>query len=245
MYSTAPSLDISISRELALLAPPNERVSWLYASWRPDWERWCIWQMSPPGTAPTVMWGPDTRLVVRAETVLGNRMIRLAPDPRFRQVLNRANMTRWAWELHLATGAYPQPFWVVEGEAGGHKWQFSEEEARLLKLHGHSGETPEPGSMSYAPIDRRVIEKLLPLDQLRMWNTLSKGLHELDSRDLDARENQIMLEANRALWNWIQTQVDEAVSETVTGRDKPYYHDADANYEEIEREFIESDLINN
>lgn len=239
----APSPPASFVHDLATLAPPSEHVSWLRVTWRPDWGRWCIWQLTPPGAVPSIMWGPDTRVLVRGETILGKRMIRLAPDPRFKLILNRGNMTRYAWELHLETGAYPQPLWVVQGPRGGHKWNFSDQESRLLQMAGHDGEPPEPGTLPYAPLDRRVFDKLVVLDRLRTWNLMSRALHELDERDFDRAEHAQMVEANRQLWNWMKTQVDVAADESgVTGRDRKHggYRDADAGYEAIEEQFITS-----
>jgi hypothetical protein len=240
MYHAAPSLEPSVVEALASLTPRGDNVAWLHASWRPDWERWCIYQMTPAGHAPSMVWGPETPLVMRAENILGKRMLRLAPDPRFKQLLNPAMMTRHAWRLHLETGAYPQPFWVVQGRTGGHKWDYSAEESRLLQLHGHSGEAPEPGTLPYAPIDNRVLNQLRPVAYLRLWNTLSKGLHEMDARELDAHEADLMREGNRQLWKWLQRQADEVFDDATGSERGAGYRDSDANYEEIEQEFVEN-----
>lgn len=229
--------------ELEVLSPTSENISWLLASWRGDWERWCIWQMIPPAGVPATLWGDDTQLVTRVEVIAGKRLIRTAPDPNYRLVLNRKLMTRWAWELHLATGCYPQPFWVVQGDQGGHKWSFSEQEARLAEMNGFPAEPPEPGTLPYAPLDRRVLEKIVAYDQLPYWNMLAKGHHELDERDLDEREAEMMREGNRQLWKWLDTQVDRAVEESgvaLAGDPGAGYRDSDADYEEIEEEFINS-----
>jgi hypothetical protein len=239
----APSLAPSIVRELELLAPRSDQISWLHASWRPDWGRWCVWQMIPPAGVPTTLWGPDTQVISRVETLLGRRMIRLAPDPRFKLILNRKMMTRWAWELHLETGCYPQPFWVVQGSQGGHKWSFTDEEERLAAMKGFPVEPPEPGALPYAPLDRRVLAKIAVYDQLPYWNMLSRGLNELDERDLDRREAEMMQRANRQLWNWLDSQVDRAVEESgVALASDPAggYRDSDAGYEEAEEAFINS-----
>lgn len=243
MIYEAPSLAPTFVRELELLAPRSDQMSWLHCSWRPDWGRWLIWQMIPPAGVPTTLWGPDTQIITRVETVLGKRMVRLAPDPRYRLILNRQMMTRYAWDLHLETGCYPQPFWVVQGDRGGHKWMFTDEEERLAQMHGASPEPPEPGSLAYAAPDRRVIEKVAVLDQLPIWNTLSKGLNELDERDLDVREAEMMRAANRQLWNWLDSQVDRAVEESgvaIASDPGTGYRDAEAQYEEIEEQFINS-----
>jgi hypothetical protein len=190
-----------------------------------------------------MLWGPDTQVIARMETVLGNRAVRLALDPRYRVILNRELMTRWAWDIHIKTGAYPQPFWVVQGSDGGHKWSFTEEESRVAGMNGFPDEPPEPGSLPYAPLDKRVLAKIAVYDQLPMWNALSKGLNDLDVRDLDKREVEMMQAANRQLWNWLGTQVDRAVEEAgvrMAGDPGHGYRDGDADYEATEEAFITS-----
>lgn len=246
LYHDAPSAPESFLAELAAYAPRNDQIAWLHASWRPDWERWCIWQMLPPVGVPATVWGPDTRLTLRVEQRLGGRMIRMAPDERFRLILNPALMTRWAWRLHLETGCYPQPLWVVEGRHGGHKWSWSEQESRRSVMRGGPEEAPEPGSLEYAPLDRRVLAKIVHLDRLRSWNLASKALNELDARDFEAREQATLQQLNRELWDWMDSQVDEAIAAAAAegvrlapGRNR-VVDDADVDYEQIERDFIEN-----
>lgn len=244
LYPVAPSDCASWIQAIESLAPRSERLSWLKVTWRPDWQRWCVWQMTPPAGAPAIMWGPDTILTVRVENILGNRMVRQSPDPRFVVRLNRGNMTRWAWALHLETGCYPQPFWVVQGHAGGHKWQFNPAEEKLAVLHGYGEDPPEPGSLPYAPVDRRVFRKLIPLDQLRVWNFLSRQLDERDERDLDDTERQQMVDARWQLWRHMESQVDQAVAESgvrLAGDPMGGYRDADVDYEATQEAFITSD----
>ncbi len=243
MYHEAPSLAPTVVRDLELLAPSGGHLSWLHCTWRPDWERWCIWQMVPAHGAPAMAWGPDMRMVTRAESALGKRTIRMAPDPRYRLFLNRELMTRWAWQIHIATGHYPTPFWVVQGSEGGHKWAFSQQEEKLAKIKGFSGDPPEPGSLPYAPLDKRVIAKIAPFDQLPLWNVMSRAFHEMDERDLDQRENDMLVAANTQLWNWMDSQVDKTVEESglaSAGDPGAGYRDADADYEGLHEQFIHS-----
>lgn len=243
MYTFAPSDCQNWVEAIEKIAPPSERLSWLQITWRPDWQRWCVWQVLPRGHAPAQTWGPDTALVMRSELALGKQVIRMAPDQRLRQILNRGAMTRHAWKLHLETGCYFQPFWVVEGKHGGHKWQFSDEQSRLLGMAGLPEQPPEPGSQPYAPVDRRTFEKLLVLDELQAWEGLSKAKDELDERDLDNEDREAMQLARQKFWDWSKSQVDETF-ETAEIRIAPDaghgYRDSDAGYEEAEEAFVTS-----
>lgn len=246
VWLEAPTPDASVVHEMAALTPVSDRLSWFTFAWRPDWCRWAVYQMVPPHAAPSYMWGPETKTIYRPEVLLGRRMLRATTDERFRLVLNRQNMTRWAWDLHVATGCYPQPIWVVQGNHGGHKWNFTPQEQKLLGMQGLPEDPPTPGSLPYAPIDRRVINALLPMatGRVELWNMLSRGLHELDERDLDTEEKDAMVAGNWALWSWIQTQVDQTVETSgvrVAGDPGAGYRDADAGYEEQLETFINSD----
>ncbi len=242
MYSFAPSYSESTVQQIESLAPrSDESMAWLHVSWRPDWERWCVWQMVPPHAIPPMMWGPDTVTTMRVERVLGTSKVHIAPDQRYRLILNRKHMTKAAWDLHLETGCWPKPFWVVQGKMGGHKWGFTEEEERILRLQGLPEDPPEPGEWDYAPLDRRVLDKILPVRELSVWNTLSRGLNELDERDLDAHERAMMVEANTRLWNWLSTQVDASIEEAgvrMTGEAGGGYRDSDSEFEERKEDFI-------
>lgn len=68
------------------------------------------------------------------------------------------------WEVHRATLL---PFWVVQGEGGGHPYRYQEHERRLLRLAQLPDEEPEPGSLPFHPLDERVLNRVVALDRLR------------------------------------------------------------------------------
>lgn len=74
------------------------------------------------------------------------------------------------WLLFQRTGLVGRPFWVVEGERGGHKFDFTTQERELLAREGLPTETPDPGSLPFAPVDQRVIQAILPYYRLRAFN---------------------------------------------------------------------------
>jgi len=72
------------------------------------------------------------------------------------------------WEIFQETGHYPILFWIIQGDFGGHKWQLSPQEQKLLAMAGHQPtDTPAPGDLDYAPFDERVVENLLKYNTLQ------------------------------------------------------------------------------
>jgi hypothetical protein len=61
-------------------------------------------------------------------------------------------------------GYHAQPFWVIQGEHGGHKVSYTTVEAELAGNLGMSRTPPEPGSLPYAEWDGRVRANLRAYD---------------------------------------------------------------------------------
>jgi hypothetical protein len=68
------------------------------------------------------------------------------------------------WEVHRALLL---PVWVVQGEGGGHPYRYADHEKRLLRLAQLPDREPELGGLPFAPLDDRVLWRLLALDRLR------------------------------------------------------------------------------
>lgn len=76
-------------------------------------------------------------------------------------------ITRSQWEIYRACGRYGTPFWVVQGEHGGHKYRLNRWESRLSQLCGGPRDTASPGDMPFAEPDERTWEKLARADRMR------------------------------------------------------------------------------
>lgn len=71
------------------------------------------------------------------------------------------------WRLWQSHGLYGIPWWVIQGERGGHKRWFSAPEKKALRYAGLPDEPPVPGSLPYAPFDGRVLDTVLRYDRFR------------------------------------------------------------------------------
>lgn len=211
------------------LFPPSTQVSWLKVYWvsgeRTDpVQRWVIFQMTPseriPSAVKPFLDGP-------------------APSKH-----HRIPLMREQWDLYHATGCYAQPFWIIQGERGGHKRRFSEVERKLCRAQYLPDLPPVAGALCYAPLDEQVIGKIAPLDQVRFYHRAM----ELDDRKpehLEADERSAVLEMRSAYWQWLESQVDRA-HESVATLQRPLdpTTDRDAvplDYDRARDEFIHSE----
>lgn len=189
-------------RALEQLAPRSEKVSWLKLHWEPSVGRWFIYQVYPAYITPALFLTDDQRWQYDGTT--------FRPDPKERLCLERRSVNESQWAIFQETGCYSQAFWVIQGNAGGHKRSFNMQERKILKLNGRPEEAPEPGSLPYAPLDSRVIDKLGPLDTLRKYHRML-DFTERTTEMLEADERDAEEHMKTVLYGWLQSQVSEAV----------------------------------
>jgi hypothetical protein len=207
------------------------------AEWQPV-ERWIIYNVVPdPAKYPPMLFAPF-------------RLSELNSEGYCRPVLDldRRAMDRNQWEIYKETGRYAQPYWVVQGDRGGHKRNYTQVESRISILNRGMGDPPAMGELCYAEPDRRTWEKLATLDLARMW-TSSLALFDRKPEVFDRLEEEAMKDYRRLLWQWM----DEKAYETTSGVSdmnawrgllaqapaKPTGFKDTTDYEAEERRFIE------
>lgn len=96
------------------------------------------------------------------------------------------------------------PFWVVQGDTGGHKYRYTTVEENWMRLAGRPQEPPRPGSLPYAEIDNRVLRQIRRFDRTRRaWGDLAKAYHE--------EQNEARLAFGSALADYLDEGVDRAL----------------------------------
>jgi len=188
--------------------PPNDRISWLKLVWvaadevlvrRPNGfdevkvdavQRWVVFQMTRqvPSSVRSFLEGPP-------------------PHPKRNQI----PVMREQWDLYRDFKCYAQPYWIVQGERGGHKRRFTKHEQKLLKAQRLPTEPPEAGSKDprwgYAPFDERVMNKLIAFDHVQFWNRAIE-YDERGADQLEAEERQAAQDCRGWLLTWLESQVD-------------------------------------
>jgi hypothetical protein len=202
--------------ELAEISPSQSRFIWLKLiyeegyPWEPV-ERYMIYQMTPE------------RLMTKG-TMMEYILEQLKdPDPPsahgnyYDTVLEEfvrnpdCLITERAWHLYRETGCWGRPYWVIQGEKGGHKRWFTTVEKQLLRLAKLPTEPPAPGDLPYAEWDERVKKNLQILDMLRGEHgerrraaAVAKG-HSVQ----EEHEKEQQLELRKRLVAFLHEQVNE------------------------------------
>lgn len=188
-----------VVRELyAVFGEPNPRLAWLHLHFHPVWERWVLYQVVPHQA---------TNGLVRRDREEGAPLLNL----------ERGLLDIGQWQVYQETGCYASPFWVVQGDHGGHRRRFWPYERALAEMHGLPGELPAPGDLPYAEVDRRTFDQLRQVDQAGKWNKILEYC-DRNQQMLDEQEKEGQREVKRQLWKWVQDQTAN-VFESMTRKD--------------------------
>jgi hypothetical protein len=204
-------------RSLRAVAPPGDRVSHLVTFWEPGTpkapvQRWVLYQAVPARYVPPVKWAllfgerPETT-VNRADTYTYLAKTGLAPDwttypdetPPW-VTPGRSRTFRYLCD----TGCLAQPWWVIQGDQGGHRYQYSQTDQMWARLRGEPDQPSPPGDLAYAPPDNRVLERIRRYDLAhRAYTSLGRA----DAADRAASEQSF----RAALTDYMDDAVDAAI----------------------------------
>lgn len=217
-------------RAIGRIAPPNPTVSWLKLVWEPGdrWQpvgRWMLWHMLPrkvlfPKDQTSVyaeirreLEGPNPRgtghyCADGKDPFTGQLWCRcLKKAKRYVDGPPNQFVDRLTWKLYRDTGCYGRRWWTVQGTKGGHRHRLNPTEQRVFHLRTGTKDTPTPGDLPYAEVDQRTIHAIVAFDKVRAWQMVSEFANR--HRDqLDAEERAEAEQANAALGQWIETQVE-------------------------------------
>lgn len=214
------SMDVPAGWQEALddVAPRRGDLSYLKIVWEPGelWDpiqRWMIYQMIPMADNPAddlfrpMLEGPHPRKFGYYDRHLG-RFVRRPGAPM---------VSMQQWELYRETGRLAHPYWVVQGDEGGHRFEFTRTEKAIIRraIGQKDVDPPMIGSLPYAPVDNRVTAKLSNLDRLRK-DEFAVAFMYRNPEKFDAEQERILKDAEKALWGWLETQIDDRL------RDLPY-----------------------
>lgn len=246
------------SDRLAELSPPTNKFSWLKLIWEPGYpweivERYMIYQMVPRHGIPLGFLEQLEHALPPSQ--MGNYYDKHMEWVDERGVSRRGQfvrnpdciITERAWHLYRETRCWGRPFWVIQGNEGGHKRWFSPNEKKFLKMAGLPIDSPPPGDLPYADFDERVMKRLEEWDLLRgQHGTLRRSktlLHGAYSSRYEADERRF----REAFVKWLADQVTELDPEGITKSlmkmDSPRVDMDDAKLqrmqEQAEQNFIE------
>jgi hypothetical protein len=155
-------------RELRQHSPKSDEHGWLHLVWEPGerWvpgQRWTLYEMLHEKFVDDEILEELYGESPRSE---GHYCSTKVPD-QF-QCLCRRKREAWRdgpctlidrtqWMLWRQTGYFGRPFWIIQGDRGGHKFKFNGQEKEIRRLAGQAGDPPPMGDLAYAPFDQRVV----------------------------------------------------------------------------------------
>lgn len=255
MFRATREPDAAWCHELyAIGGQPNAQASYLDVLW---WageppssgaedhaiQRWAIWECLPLAALERT-----PRFAAQAYELL--RALR-GPPPTSkrtwivregrRQMRSTSIVSQFQWELFQTRREWVVPYWIIQGNYGGHLWRFPPAYQMLLRLHGRRLQPPVPGMLPYAAWDNRVRSQLIRERELR------ERLESFSTRDRTTKTDshhkreqiEIEREGRRALLQWLDAQMGNAARETqgMLGRAEiPVREDAEVTDEQLEAE---------
>ena len=186
-----PAWQANVTR---LWGGPNQHVSWLHLDWYDDEgvNRLVLWQV-----VPIEQCGPFQRDILLGPPPGKDRYGRQTGTP----------MVRIQWDLCQRLHGWASPYWIVQGERGGHKRRFDHVEQQTLRMAGLPTEPPVPGALSYAPFDQRVIDQVMARDRmLKYKHCLDFAERRPEQIDAEDRATLEMMRAEHL--KWLERQVD-------------------------------------
>lgn len=121
-------------------------------TWEPI-QRWIIYKLWPKKATPAhilaELEGPHPRSQGRYSERLGRWVDGPAP-----------HITKTAWEIYRKFGGWAQPYWVLQGTNGGHRYKLFPWEKVLLHLATGRKDTAAPGDLPYCEPDQRTWDAL-------------------------------------------------------------------------------------
>lgn len=215
---------------LAQIAPRSDTIHWLHCYYEPG-ERWqpverlVIAEMIPR----TILAGKDAFFRMMGEQDGDSLFNELeGPNPREAGYYDRVkqefitrdgmlppSITQRQWWLWRSERAYARVFWIIQGENGGHKRNFSMLEKKILRFNGLPTDAPWAGQLPFARFDRRILDKLQAMDRLTKWmenHTASWDARTVQDRNIEREKAQEEIDSR--ILSWLESQIEE-----VAGRD--------------------------
>jgi len=158
-------------------------------TWEPI-QRWVIYRMWPKRAIPKhvlkELQGPHPRSKGNYSERLGCWVNGCAP-----------NITKTAWEIYQKFGGWAQPYWVLQGENGGHRYSLFPWERVLLHLATGRKDVAAPGDLPYCEPDQRTWDALWTAKQRNDEVQKIAALATKYRGELDGEDAQMVDQAAR------------------------------------------------
>lgn len=166
--------------ELIEVSPRNAIYSHLRAFWYRAQQRWVLYDVLPFACLDDEL---DT-----GSGLTGAELKAIMRGPRPSDCTVDPGISDAQHEMGRLWGGFARPFWVLQGENGGHQVRFSPIQATALVRMGLPSEPPAVGSLPPCPWDNRVVGQLRHLNRLHQLNDSIDQLRRSGSPEAAAAE---------------------------------------------------------
>lgn len=199
---------------LALRRPDVSPVATLHSYLIPYWyragQRWVLYDAKPRCLIE------DDEL--QGGLIYGNELIAAleGPPPRDLEAWQRCPyVSDVQHELYRLHKVYARPFWVMQGDHGGHQVKFDPWQQNLLSAQGKPTEPPAIGSLPPCPFDNRVIYQLQRLNRLnQLGNDLERLRNTASVIYAESELQRVQREIREAEMQFIEQQITPLVEVT-------------------------------
>jgi hypothetical protein len=113
-------------------------------------------------------------------------------------------------EMARIYGVYARPYWVLQGERGGHQYAYSPEQQHFLIQIGRDMSPPKIGTLAPCPFDNRAIVQLQRLNRLYQLNRDVGRLRQSGSSDAaDVQQALVEREIRELSMRMLEQQMGE------------------------------------
>ncbi len=158
------------------VSPVTDLHSWLLPYWYRAGGRWVLYDALPARLIPD----DDTQL---GSMLTGAQFFDIMHGVRPSERDDFRDLVVWPisdvqHEMYRLHKVLARPFWVLQGEGGGHQVNFSPDQASYLTSMGLPSQPPKIGDLEPCPFDGRAARQLRHLNRLhQMENDMEKLRH--------------------------------------------------------------------
>lgn len=209
--------------ELRQVSPLSTVHSYLMPYWYRAGERWVLYDVLPIEAIDDEL---DT-----GSGISGAELKQVMAGPRPSERTDDVPVSDLQHEMFRRWRGYARPFWVLQGEAGGHQVRFSPMQASALLRMGLPSEPPPIGSLAPCPFDNRAVRQLQHLNRLHGFEDSIDRLRRSGSPEAArAEEARVEREIRERELAFVEAQVRPLVemsSSLVRGANTRSEHDTE------------------
>lgn len=175
--------------DLRACNPISEHFTHLRFYWYRAGARWVLYDCLPAHLIrdDETKYGP---------TMTGQELLAAfnGPPPRMLEDWQQVGISDMQHEMYRLHKVFALPFWVLQGDKGGHQVAYSPWEQNLLIAKGLPAEPPKIGSLDPCPFDQRVIAQLNQRNRrIKLGERLMKmsGTKEFADAEMEVLQREI------------------------------------------------------